>query len=116
MIKKRRTHRFRNCNKLEAQVTPAREPILERAKRMAAVAMEGAMATVVEAKDIAAATVAGTACETALFSVLQSVADGAHAANQPLGWPHEPITRDERPHDGPHLKGASRGNNPRIAK
>src|SRR5690242_3811556 len=100
-------HRFCNCNKLETQVTPAGEAVLEGGERGGAISVQGAMSAVMEAKDVSVA--AGIAPR-------RVCRDGLHTLNEPIGGWGAPVAGDERPHYGAHSQGARGGDDPGIAE
>src|SRR5216110_638291 len=79
-LSSRSTHCFIHCNKLEAQVSPAREPMLERGERPGAVGIEPAVRAVVQAENVASAASAG--CPAAGRVTLGVFGDGPHARSE----------------------------------
>src|SRR5690242_12916667 len=111
---KESAHRFVHCNKVEAEVAPAGEPVLEGGERAGAIIVELAVIAVVKAKHIAGCS---CPCAGALRRVPQRASgDGLHPADEPFHRPLEPIAGNECPHGGLATELVRGRDDPRIAE
>jgi hypothetical protein len=102
-----------NCNKIETQVTPARQPVFKRGKRMSAIAVLLPVKPIVKAEDLS-----GMACLSLLFVqfVFGVHSDLRHPPNQPFtGLVVAPVSRNQRPHHDVKIELSRDAREPGIA-
>ena len=89
-----------DCNKLEAKVAPAGEPILECSESARAVGIGTGVVAVVEAEDITFG--GGLPRNRFQREVLGVSGDGLHALDEPIRGLDAPIAGEQGPHHHGH--------------
>src|SRR5262249_27460408 len=101
-----KSHRLADCNKLQSQVAPARQPVCKRSQGVRAIAAQRAVCSVVQAKHVS---------HRAAARILRSLRDRLHLPLKPFSRPGSPVAGNQCPHRGLHTKSASRTDHPWIA-
>src|SRR6202035_1779273 len=104
------THRLLDCNKFQPEITPPRQPMLERGESVRAISVLAVVAAVVHAQDVAGSGGLDRDLAPRAFR------DGARPIDQPFGCWSAPVTRERAPHHGTKTEFAGGVGKPRTAQ